>query len=174
MPASNLKEPQRGAKTKTASKAVTKEGKTRNKGGAPLGNQNALGADSGRPRAYQDHAEFDALVEAYFKDCEATGKKPTLTGISLHLGFCDKETFGSYTTAGVEFARTINKARIRIEENRHQLLVSKDTFTPGIIFDLKNNHGWKDKTETEHGLTGDMQSFLAQIGAQPRLARGND
>jgi len=173
MAASNLKEPQRGAKTKAVPKTVTKERKGPKKGGAPLGNQNALG-NEGRPRAYQDHAQFDALVEAYFKDCEANGKKPTLTGISLHLGFCDKETFGTYSAVSVEFSRTINKARIRIEENRHQLLVSKDTFTPGIIFDLKNNHGWKDKTETEHGLTGDMQSFLAQIGAQPRLARGND
>lgn len=124
------------------------------------GNQNAVGNEGGRERRYQDHAEFDALVEAYFKDCDTNGKKPTLSGISLHLGFSDKETFGSYAAVSFEFARTINKARMRIEENRHQLLVAKDTFTPGIIFDLKNNHGWKDKSEVE--LTGNVAQLLAE------------
>jgi hypothetical protein len=163
------------AKTKTAPKPATTKRKPekRTPGGQP-GNQNAIGNEGGRPRVYSDPIEFDALVDAYFTDCELNKKKPTLTGISLFLGFCDKETFGTYDAVSAEFSRTVNKARMRIEENRHQLLVAKDTFTPGIIFDLKNNHGWKDKTETEHGLTGDMQSFLAQIGTQPRLARGND
>lgn len=168
MPKSNLKEPQRGAKTKTAPKAATKK-----RIGAPLGNQNALGNEGGRPRQYTDHAQFDALVEDYFKDCETNGKKPTLAGVSLHLGFCDKETFGSYEAVGLEFSRTIKKARMRIEENRHQLLIGKDTFTPGVIFDLKNNHGWKDKSEHEHGLTTDMATLLASISSQPRLNNGD-
>jgi hypothetical protein len=124
------------------------------------GNQNALGNEGGRERRYQDHAEFDALVESYFKDCETKGAKPTLAGISLHLGFCDKETFGSYDAVSFEFARTIKKARMRIEDNRHQLLINKDTFTPGVIFDLKNNHGWKDKHDFE--VTGNFASLLAE------------
>ncbi len=26
---------------------------------------------------------------------------------------------------------------------------SKDTFTPGLIFNAKNNFGWKDKSESD-------------------------
>jgi hypothetical protein len=171
MPVSNLKEPKQRAKTKTAPKTVTTKRKPeKKKVGAPFGNQNALGADSGRPRLYEDHAEFDALVQEYFKDCDENNKKPTLTGISLHLGFCDKETFGTYDAVSVEFSRTVKKARMRIEENRHQLLVNNKTFTPGIIFDLKNNHGWKDKTETEFGVSSDLKTLLAACSDQPRLS----
>jgi hypothetical protein len=170
MAVSNQKERQRGVKTKTAPKVVTKERKPKKTVVALLGNQNAVGNDGGRPRAYEDHAAFDALVEEYFAKCVEDGRKPTLTGISLHLGFCDKETFGSYHAVSFEFARTVNKARMRIEENRHQLLVNNKTFTPGIIFDLKNNHGWKDKTETEFGVSNDLKTLLATVSELPRLA----
>ena len=124
------------------------------------GNQNAVGNEGGRERRYQDHAEFDALVEQYFIKCIEEDKKPTLGGISLHLDFSDKDTFGSYAAVSFEFARTVNKARMRIEENRHQLLVDNKKFTPGIIFDLKNNHGWKDKSEIE--ITGNVAQRLAE------------
>lgn len=171
MPVSNQKERQRGAKTKTVPKTVTTKRKPEKKHvGAPFGNQYALGNDGGRPRVYSDAAEFDAIVEAYFADCELNSKKPTLTGISLFLGFCDKETFGTYEAYGPEFSRTVKKARMRIEENRHQLLVNNKTFTPGVIFDLKNNHGWKDKTEHEHGVNADLKTLLAAVSEQPRLA----
>lgn len=174
MPKSNLKEPQRGAKPKTAAKTVTTKRKPEKKRiGPPLGNKNAVGNEGGRPRLYTDHAEFDQLVEAYFKDCEENHKKPTLTGISLFLGFCDKETFGTYDAVSIEFSRTVKKARMRIEENRHQLLVNNKTFTPGIIFDLKNNHGWKDKSETDFGVSSDLKAMMAAISNQPRLSNGD-
>jgi len=150
------------AKPKPRAKAKPKD-----KAGAPLGNQNAIG-NSGRPRKYTDPVEFNAVVDDYFLTCDADHKKPTLAGISLHLDFCDKETFGTYADVGLEFSRTINKARLRIEDNRHQLLVDRETFTPGVIFDLKNNHGWKDKQELE--LTGNIAALLAAR----RKARTND
>ena len=174
MPVSNSK-PKKAqnlrAKTSATPKTVTTKRKPEKRApGAPLGNKNALGNDGGRPRVYSDHAEFDALVEEYFAKCITDGLKPTLTGISLHLGFCDKDTFGTYDAVSVEFSHTIKKARMRIEDNRHQLLVNNKTFTPGIIFDLKNNHGWKDKTEHEHGVNADLKTLLAAVSEQPRLA----
>ena len=106
-------------------------------------------AKTGRPRMYPEHAPFDDKVEEYFESEE--GKTfPTLTGISLYLGFSDKQTFSDYADYGEDFSLTVNKARMRIEHNRHKLLIAKDTFTPGIIFDLENNHGWKDRQELEH------------------------
>lgn len=107
-------------------------------------------ADRGRPRMYDNPDEFASRTEAYFDTLEQTGKAPTLSGLCLFLGFHDKESFSNYETYGEAFSRTVQKARFRIEDDRNQRLLTK--FTPGVIFDLKNNHGWKDKTE--HELAG--------------------
>ena len=106
----------------------------------------------GRPRLYDSEQEFAEATEAYFADCEACGKAPNMAGLCLFLGFADKQSFSTYEEYGDEFSLTVKRARLRMEADRHGKLVSKDTFTPGLIFDLKNNHGWKDKTEQE--LTG--------------------
>ena len=66
------------------------------------------------------------------------------------MGFSDKQSFSNYETYGHEFSLTVKKANMRIELDRHERLIDKEKFTAGVIFDLKNNHGWKDKTEQEH------------------------
>lgn len=106
----------------------------------------------GRPRLYTDPELFSDKVDAYFADCEERERKPTLAGLCLSMGFCDKDSFVNYQTYGPDFSRTVTRAKLMMEDDRHQLLLSKDKFTPGVAFDLKNNHGWKDKSETE--LTG--------------------
>lgn len=101
----------------------------------------------GRPRLYDDPALFAERTDEYFASLAETGKAPTLSGLCLFLGFTDKESFSNYENYGEEFSRTVQKARFMIEDDRNQRLLTK--FTPGVIFDLKNNHGWKDKTESE-------------------------
>jgi len=101
---------------------------------------------------YQDEQVFADKVEAYFVETEAAGKHATLAGLSYFLGFADKQTFVDYEQHGGTFPLTVKRARLRMEADRHDRVISKDSFTPGLIFDLKNNHGWKDKTEQE--LTG--------------------
>lgn len=109
----------------------------------------------GRPRLYDDPEKFAAKVDDYFEVTKfAPDEKPTLLGVSLYLGFSDRDSFVRYAEYGEEFSRTIKKAKAQIEQNRIQLLLSKDKFTPGVIFDLKNNHGWKDKQEVE--ISGDL------------------
>lgn len=103
----------------------------------------------GRPRLYQSHKDFEERVEDYFKEVELNGKKPTLAGLCYSMGFEDKESFTNYSTYGVEFSRTVKRVKMRMEDDRQQLLLSKEKFTPGVALDLQNNHGWKNKTETE-------------------------
>lgn len=107
----------------------------------------------GRPRLYDDPEAFSAKVDDYFGHAEVSGKRPTLAGLSYYLGFDDRETFANYAEYGEEFSRTIKRARLRIEDDRWQSLIDKSAFTPGLIFDLKNNHGWKDKTEQDINLS---------------------
>jgi hypothetical protein len=101
----------------------------------------------GRPRLYPDAEAFAAKAEAYFASMP---KKPNLNGLCLFMGFCDKESFSNYATYGDDFSRTVKKVQMRIEEDRIERLLDKQGFTPGVIFDLKNNHGWKDQQQLEH------------------------
>ena len=43
-----------------------------------------------------------------------------------------------------EFFDTIKKAKLKIENYLEEHLVTDNSVT-GIIFNLKNNYGWKDK-----------------------------
>jgi hypothetical protein len=125
----------------------------------------------GRPRLYADAESFTAKVEDYFAYCTDSQKSPTLAGLSYYLGFADKQSFSQYEEYGDEFSLTVKRARLRMEADRHERVISKDTFTPGLIFDLKNNHGWRDKTEQE--LTGadggPIQSLtrIELVGVEP-------
>ncbi len=118
----------------------------------------------GRPRLYPDAKEFSDKAEAYFKSLDGSGLMPTLSGICLFMGFADKQSFSNYASYGEEFSLTVNKARLRIEEDRNQRLAKAD-FSPGIIFDLKNNHGWKDRTETEISDPEGKNPFAALMEA---------
>jgi len=102
----------------------------------------------GRPRAYKTPKEFETKAGEYFDQLTAS-QHPTLAGLCLFMGFCDKQSFSNYAEYGHEFSLTVKKVQLRMEADRHNRLVGKDTFTPGIIFDLKNNHGWVDKQEVE-------------------------
>ena len=105
---------------------------------------------AGRPRLYSDPAVFAAKTRDYFEDIEAKGKMPTMAGLCLHLGFYDRESFSRYAEYGDDFSRTVKAARLMIEDDRHQRLANPAC--TGVIFDLKVNHGWQDKTVSE--LTG--------------------
>jgi hypothetical protein len=104
---------------------------------------------TGRPRLYPKHKPFNDAVEGYFALCKEGQQRPTLSGLSYHLGFEDRETFSNYAGYGDEFSRTVKRAKLQIADWLEQRLTNKETFTPGIIFDLKNNHGWRDATQSE-------------------------
>jgi hypothetical protein len=67
-------------------------------------------------------------------------KVPTITGLCLFLGFCNRQSFYDYEKRP-EFSDSIKSARTRIEMEYEEML---QTGTPtGAIFALKN-FDWKD------------------------------
>lgn len=104
----------------------------------------------GRPRLYDDPDAFAAKTDEYFASVETSGKAPTIAGLCLFLGFVSRDSFGEYEKYGPAFSPTVKSARLRIEEDRNQRLMDRSGFTPGVIFDLKNNHGWTDRSALEH------------------------
>lgn len=103
---------------------------------------------AGRPRIYENPEELDKMCEDYFSDEGMI--KPTITGLSLHLGFADKTTLYDYRDRP-EFSHSIKKALTKIEKYHEEALSENNV--AGRIFALKNM-GWKDKTETEHSGPG--------------------
>ena len=103
-------------------------------------------SEPGRPRLYDSPEAMGERIDAYFD--QLADKRPTVAGLCYFLGFADRHALAEYE--GYDgFSATVKRARLRIEQDRAERLIEKDTFTPGLIFDLKNNHGWKDKTEQE-------------------------
>jgi hypothetical protein len=109
---------------------------------APEGNKFALGADSGRPPVFETLAEFAAKASEYFNNSEQG--KWTITGLVLHLGFCDRQSLYDYQKKE-EFSGIVKYCRTMVEMAYEQKLSTVSV--TGAIFALKNM-GWRDKVET--------------------------
>lgn len=118
---------------------------------------------TGRPRLYDDASVFAQETSEYFRLTEEKGKMPTLAGLSLHLGFDDRESFSHYDSYGGDFSRTVKRAKLLIEDDRNQRLANPAC--TGVIFDLKHNHGWTDKSTTE--MTGPDGAALTVTWLKP-------
>ncbi len=128
----------------------------------------------GRPPLFKTAEELQAKVDEYFKSGikkktviigKGANKQkvqvpvPTITGLVLYLGFCDRQSF--YDMEKIpKFTCTVKKARTFIEtEYEMQLQVGN---TVGAIFALKNM-GWRDKVETVHEVGGSVADLVNDI-----------
>lgn len=141
---------------------------------APLGNQNAVGNKGGCPPYYDTNnpediikvsnlcIEFFEYIKGEYKEDEfetepevfevkkewiRSPEPPTVTGLTLYLGFESKTTLYEYAKK-VEFMNPIKRALLKIEQY-HEIATSMGDKCTGNIFILKN-FGWKDTTSMEH------------------------
>lgn len=102
----------------------------------------------GRPKKFTDPDVMSEKIDNYFSSCDDKKDEPyTVTGLCLYLGM-DRVTLLDYE-ADPMFSSAIKRAKQRVEnytEKRALLGKANPTFA---IFSLKNNFGWKDKTEVE-------------------------
>ena len=98
----------------------------------------------GRPPKYNTVEEMQEKIDDYFKQCDYSDRPYTITGLALALDM-DRRTLLNYGEKE-EFFPTIKKAKLRVENYLEERLI-RDTSCTGIIFNLKNNYGWKDKQE---------------------------
>lgn len=102
----------------------------------------------GRPRIYEGEEDLDAAVQSYIDLCKEEKKKPTVTGATIHLGFCDKTTLYDYRDRE-EFSHSIKRLLLFVENGYEESLHT--TTVTGSIFALKNM-GWKDRTEVDQNM----------------------
>lgn len=134
---------------------------------APEGNKFAIG-NSGKPKTWQTVEELQSDIDAYFQECDSVVRKVydkkkqeteeikfptpyTIEGLAEYLG-CDRDTILNYQKRKGydEFFGAIKKAKNKIQRNKVERGLSGLSNPAVTIFDLKNNHGYKDKTEQEH------------------------
>lgn len=118
-----------------------------------------------RPPFYNTPEEMQEAVDKYFTDCRLTWNDsnqlpnyPTVTGLGLALGFSGRQSILNYNEKP-EFVDTIKKARSRIEEFNEQRLYGGQV--TGVIFNLKNNFGWKDAQD--HNIGGQPDGIPASL-----------
>lgn len=104
---------------------------------------------------------------------------PTMTGLALFLD-CDIDTIRNYAGVRVpesidsvgmdkdiqhKYFAAIKRARLRCERFAEtQLFTARNP--AGSIFNLKNNYGWRDKTEQEVTVVG-LGDALAALAKEP-------
>lgn len=101
----------------------------------------------GRPLKFSSVEEMETAIDEYFMSCEEQGKPYTVSGLAVALG-TTRRTLLDYEEKD-EYSHTIKNAKQKIEAFNEEMLYSKDVPTVGVIFNLKNNYGWKDKQEIE-------------------------
>lgn len=98
---------------------------------------------TGRPPKYETPEEMQAAIDAYFAEEDT----PTVTGLALALGFESRHGLLYYENDKEGFLTTIKRAKARIEAHYEKDLVTRNGSVTGLIFNLKNNFGWKDAQE---------------------------
>lgn len=98
----------------------------------------------GRPPKYNNAEEMQEKIDEYFKQCDEEYEPYTVTGLGLALNMSRQDLI-NYSNKD-EFFDTIKKAKARVENYLEKRLITNSSAT-GIIFNLKNNYGWKDKQE---------------------------
>ncbi len=117
----------------------------------------------GRPLKFKSVEDLEEMIAGYFTYCDQEKKPYTITGLALWLD-TSRETLLNYEERP-EFFDTIKRAKVKcenwVEENALMNKVNATT----AIFNLKNNYGWKDKTEQEVSGTGLVISFDKSFNA---------
>ena len=100
----------------------------------------------GRPLKFKTVEELESQVQAYFDECVEKKRPLTISGLAVHLD-TSRQTLLNYEEKE-EFFGTIKRAKDLIENYAEEQLFDNPR-TAGIIFNLVNNWGWKNKTESE-------------------------
>jgi hypothetical protein len=110
----------------------------------PKALQKGLG---GRPLKFTNEIVLRRHIDKYFATKDDEKRPYTLSGLAYELGI-DRQTLLNYAKRDMFFG-TIKKARERIEISWEERLARQTGNVAGVIFHLKNNFGYKDKSETE-------------------------
>lgn len=115
-----------------------------------------------RPLKFPSPSDLENRIEEYFFLMDEQNRPYTLSGLAVYLD-TTRQTLLNYEEK-LEFHEIISRAKERILNYKEELLLSKEAPTSGVIFDLKNNHGFVDRQEVKQDISGsvDLLSLFSQ------------
>lgn len=140
----------------------------------------------GRPAKYKTAEEMQKAIDRYFDACDnniriiydkeggedkaISDPLPyTMTGLAIALGFESRSSLVDYKGVSDKFSYTIKKARLRVEESIEQRMLKSNGVVAGVIFNAKNNFGWKDKSEIDQNVNDNRtEPITVRIINEPR------
>lgn len=105
----------------------------------------------GRPRIWDTPEALQEQIDQYYAWAKREKKPLTIERLAVFLDV-DRHTILNYAKED-KFFSTIKKARSFILASKIENLTSLGGVKTGIIFDLKNNEGFVDKTEVKTDLS---------------------
>lgn len=135
-------------------------------------------AQVGRPLKFKTPEDMQAVIDAYFAKCDPhvedfqylewnkehqeqeiktvkriTEQVPyTMAGLADALDLSRQALMEYDDRDG--FGDTIKKARRKVEIYVEQLMLKSNGVVAGVIFNAKNNFGWRDRSETDITTNG--------------------
>lgn len=148
---------------------------------APKNNKFAIG-NSGKPKKWETVEGLEDDIQSYFDECNANTRemfvksmgelvevpwpKPyTIEGLCEYLE-CDRKTLINYSKEDgyEEYFHAIKKAKNKIQRDKVERGLSGQSNSSVTIFDLKNNHGYRDSSELDVTTDGDkLNSFTVEV-----------
>ena len=121
---------------------------------------------------FQTVEQLEERIDEYFKDCVIEKNTPTVSGLALYVGFLDRQSLFDYVNKEYKdinnntFTSCIKKAKSAIERNVEDQLLRGEGNQAGRIFVLKNGFNWRDKTELDATIRGELS--LLDVLSKPR------
>lgn len=116
---------------------------------------------AGRPLKFDSPKVLDEKINEYFAKCEEKGEKPFISELAYFLD-TSRETLREYKERP-EFVDSIKRALARCEIALEKNLIEGKVNPTGTIFNLKNNYGWRDKSETDVTSGGEKIENITKI-----------
>lgn len=110
-----------------------------------------------------------SAVMAYFTDVKNNKKQPSMTGLALSLGITRSDLL-SASNNDPQIQSIVNRAKMIIVDYVEQALLSGRP-PVGLIFWLKNNDNWVDKTEVAH-TTKSAADILRELAVDLPIQEG--
>lgn len=110
----------------------------------------------GQPLLFKTKEALQEKIDAYFASCYRFNEETninecirplTISGLAVDLE-TSRQTLINYEQKE-QFFDTIKKAKQKIENWTEEQLY-RNTQVTGVIFNLKNNYDWKDKSEVDN------------------------
>lgn len=127
---------------------------------------------AGRPLKFKTPEELQEKISEYFALCEKRGTQPFITELAYHLD-TSRETLVNYEEKN-EYFDTIKKAKLRCELAIEKRLNEGKSQVAGLIFNLKNNYGWRDRTEQDITSAGKPLPILGGLSTNNRPQEGTE